>query len=490
MTRAMERLIVSGSIGAPGDASDETPIGWALSRLGLDDEARNGDLSVPLELDRGEATVVLRVDRGQPEAPVEAPVSVEVPAAEPGQLALFEGSGEALLPPAPRLRELTVLPEPPLHRVSRLSYSALSLFERCSYRYYAERVAGMKPRAVGAWERGRGRACIRPRSVTPCIARSSRSTSRRRRPPGRPARRRPRVVSGGHRARARPGRDARLRRTALVARRADRGSRRRASRAAVRVRPRRRAAQRTPRRPLARGPRALVLDYKTNVLDGRVPRDVVEDEYRAQRLVYALACFRAGADDVEIVYQFLDAPEDVVSASYTRGRRRRARAGARGGDRADPRRGLQADPEPVRVLGVPRTRSGLRRARALWPRTRRRMTRGSSRTRAEPPRVPFPRADRGALRHPRQPPGAGGGPRRPSVREPRTRSCAVAISWPARCRASASSGCRHSTRTCVSSAATATARLPRAMTMQVAGAAVGSGRSSRPKCTAGRSRWS
>ena len=49
--------------------------------------------------------------------------------------------------PAPRgyrLPELAPLPAPPLHRVRRLSYSALALFERCSYRYYAERVAGLR----------------------------------------------------------------------------------------------------------------------------------------------------------------------------------------------------------------------------------------------------------------------------------------------------------------------------------------------------------
>jgi ATP-dependent helicase/nuclease subunit A len=64
------------------------------------------------------------------------------------------------------------------------------------------------------------------------------------------------------------------------------------------------------------GPRALVLDYKTNVLDGRDPTDVVESEYRAQRSVYALACLRAGAEEVEVVYQFLEAPEAIVSSTY------------------------------------------------------------------------------------------------------------------------------------------------------------------------------
>ena len=89
---------------------------------------------------------MLRLDGGQSDpVPVTEPEPDAAPVPESGQLALFEGSGEALPPPAPRLRELTVVPEPPLHRVSRLSYSALSLFERCSYRYYAERVAGMRP---------------------------------------------------------------------------------------------------------------------------------------------------------------------------------------------------------------------------------------------------------------------------------------------------------------------------------------------------------
>jgi hypothetical protein len=64
--------------------------------------------------------------------------------------------------------------------------------------------------------------------------------------------------------------------------------------------------------------RALVVDYKTNLLGELSPADVVEDEYRIQRLVYALACFRAGADEVEIVYLFLERPEEPVSASFTR----------------------------------------------------------------------------------------------------------------------------------------------------------------------------
>ena len=66
------------------------------------------------------------------------------------------------------------------------------------------------------------------------------------------------------------------------------------------------------------GPRALVLDYKTNSLAERTPEEIVEADYRLQRLVYALACFRAGADEVEVVYHFLERPDAVVSTTFER----------------------------------------------------------------------------------------------------------------------------------------------------------------------------
>jgi hypothetical protein len=67
------------------------------------------------------------------------------------------------------------------------------------------------------------------------------------------------------------------------------------------------------------GTRALVLDYKSNVLDGADPADVVEHEYRLQRLVYALVCLRDGAEEVEVAYSFLERPESPVSALFTAG---------------------------------------------------------------------------------------------------------------------------------------------------------------------------
>jgi ATP-dependent helicase/nuclease subunit A len=66
------------------------------------------------------------------------------------------------------------------------------------------------------------------------------------------------------------------------------------------------------------GDRALVLDYKTNSLEEAAPEEIVEHEYRVQRLVYALACFRAGAQEVEVVYHFLERPDAVVATTFRR----------------------------------------------------------------------------------------------------------------------------------------------------------------------------
>ena len=141
MTRAIDRLIVSGSID-PGRASDaETPIGWVLERLGPEELERAGD--APLEIVRDDARLVLRVDRFRPTAPARRGRREDE---EETQLSLF-AAGEAVplrieVPPLPELEPVPAAPE---YRIRRLSYSALALFERCSYRFYAERIAGMRP---------------------------------------------------------------------------------------------------------------------------------------------------------------------------------------------------------------------------------------------------------------------------------------------------------------------------------------------------------
>jgi ATP-dependent helicase/nuclease subunit A len=65
--------------------------------------------------------------------------------------------------------------------------------------------------------------------------------------------------------------------------------------------------------------RALVVDYKSNTLeDDEEPGEIVAHSYALQRLVYALAAFRAGADEVEVAYQFLERPDDPVLTTFTR----------------------------------------------------------------------------------------------------------------------------------------------------------------------------
>ena len=320
MTRAKERLIVSGSIGEAVDASDETPIGWVLNRLCLRDDARSGAANGPVEVERGAATVLLRVDRGQPDpAPPVVLDTVPLSIAPNGQLALFEGSGEAIPAPAPRLHELAVVPEPPLHRVARLSYSAISLFERCSYRYYAERIVGMRP---APWDRTNGSGSglgLHATELGDAVHRLLERVDLAR--PAVPADLRDLVPAWYPAASESAVRQIERHVCAycdstLAARIAGLEG--------VRV-----------ERPFAfevddvllngrldvlwrSGPEALVLDYKTNLMDGRAPAAVVEDEYRLQRIVYALACFRAGADDVEVVYQFLESPEEIVSERFSR----------------------------------------------------------------------------------------------------------------------------------------------------------------------------
>ena len=60
----------------------------------------------------------------------------------------------------------------------------------------------------------------------------------------------------------------------------------------------------------------LVVDYKTDPLEGRSPAEVLGERYAVQRTIYALACLLAGAPRVEVVYCFLEDPADLVSSVF------------------------------------------------------------------------------------------------------------------------------------------------------------------------------
>jgi ATP-dependent helicase/nuclease subunit A len=311
MTRAIDRLIVSGSIDPERKADERTPIGWVLGRLDCVEELAAGD--GPVELEREGARVLVRVDRGVADAiPAEAPL-LET---ERGQLALFTPDAMPPLPPlAPALAPIQTLPEPPLHDVRRLSYSALALFDRCSYRYYAERVAGMRPaRAHGTVP---GQAGLVATEIGDAVHRLLELVDLR--APAQPDVEQVRLWYPAVT-------DEELERIgAFVAAYCE-------SALAARIATLDGAR---PERPFAfehdgvllhgrldvlhvDGGRALVLDYKTNSLAEGTPEEIVDADYRLQRVVYALACFRAGLDEVEVVYHFLERPDAVVSTLYRR----------------------------------------------------------------------------------------------------------------------------------------------------------------------------
>src|SRR6266576_2289620 len=106
MTRAIDRLIVSGAIGE-GGADAGTPIGWVLDRLDareLDDAGAE-----PLEIERGGARLLLRVDRFTEES--QAVAEPDVPFEEE-QLELFAVSSNddaTVEAPAPVLALLVPL---------------------------------------------------------------------------------------------------------------------------------------------------------------------------------------------------------------------------------------------------------------------------------------------------------------------------------------------------------------------------------------------
>jgi ATP-dependent helicase/nuclease subunit A len=301
MTRAIDRLIVSGAID-PGSAADEsTPIGWVLARLGCDAEL-DAAAEAPVELVRGDARLLLRVERFSPVVEPEAPAlpPAESPAIQE-QLSLFAGDGPVeALPAAPILPALEPIPAPPLHRVRRLSFTGLSTFEQCSYKYYARYVVGMKERRPSA-AGGEGLAATDIGTAVHALLERDDA--------GLPQ--------------AAPEELERIER--LVA--AWRGSELGARVAALD------AVEREPHFTFehdgvllhgfidvlhrADG-RALVVDYKTNLLGELAPAEVVEHEYRLQRLVYALACFRDGAEEVEVVYSFLEQADAPVAHTFRR----------------------------------------------------------------------------------------------------------------------------------------------------------------------------
>jgi ATP-dependent exoDNAse (exonuclease V) beta subunit len=314
MTRAADRLIVSGAVDREKAADASTPIGWVLGRLRADEElAAAGD--EPVELERGEARLLIRVDRHS--AGDDEPV-VDAPTFEEGQLALFAELADVAPLPAivPALPVLEQPAAPPLHRVRRLSFTALAQFDSCSYKYYAMRVAGMKElppaRIAGIGEGG-----LAATEIGDAAHRLLEQVDLAE--PVAPDLEQVRIwypaVTGEELERIR----------LFVANYCESELARR-----VAALPGMRKEQHFTFEHDGvllhgfldafhlRDGRALVVDYKTNTLAEASPEEIVEKDYRLQRLVYALASFRAGAEEVEVAYHFIERPDAIVSTTFTR----------------------------------------------------------------------------------------------------------------------------------------------------------------------------
>jgi ATP-dependent exoDNAse (exonuclease V) beta subunit len=295
MTRAVDRLIVAGSLDETRREASRSPIGWVLASLGV--SLAGGDTVV----DAGGTPVSVRVDRAAEGTPPAAPSTGE-------QLALFAPAGAGAAAASLELPALAPVPEPPPFVLRRLSYSALALYERCSYRFWLERVAGLLPverrtrnghEGLAATELG---DAVHAALELGLDGREAADAARNRYPG------------------ATDGDVERIEELVRAWRECELGGRI----ASLPVR---------PEHPFAfehdgvllhgrydvyhrEGGTALVVDFKTNRLDGARPAEVVETEYRLQQRLYALAALRGGAEQVEVVFVFLERADEPVAATF------------------------------------------------------------------------------------------------------------------------------------------------------------------------------
>jgi ATP-dependent helicase/nuclease subunit A len=358
MTRARERLILSGATRFDGwtGAASQTgggPVAWIapafVPELGRLIGAGGGILAT------GSGRVQLRIATPEGTAAAEA-VALAAPSPSPSEEpSPLEAPGAAPGPPAGPLTPVPAsAPGPP---VATLSYSALNEYERCGYRFYAERVlrlpardaaglpaqdaaglpaqdaTGLAAEDVGgppaaadqniAARAGSERGILlhallerlnfrAPLAPTPEAVRAA-ALAAGLRPPG--PREADELVSIVERFAASP----------LRSRLARINDARREQRFAF---PWSGVLITGAIDVLAREPGGLTLivDYKSERIGAENPERIVSAAYGTQRLIYALAALHAGAAQVEVAYCFLESPEVPVTMTHARSDRPRLEA--------------------------------------------------------------------------------------------------------------------------------------------------------------------
>jgi ATP-dependent exoDNAse (exonuclease V) beta subunit len=356
LTRARERLVLSG-VADFGDWPEEgrgtPPVNWLAVELcpRLPELGRSGPgvLTVAAEEGAPELRLTLSAPGAYREV-LRPPGAAPAPgAAAPAGPPAGGPTGTVAEPsrPAPRV---AAAPLPPT-----LSYTSLSLLERCGYRYYLERVLRMpeEQRAAGAPAAGalpaRERGTLVHRVLETLEFGSDEAPGVER------------IAAAAAELGLRAGEQELEGIAALIA-----GAL--ASPLAARI-----AASRSvraehpfafgigPEAPLVTGVidalceetdgTVLVVDYKSDRIEpGTDPEALVERDYGAQRLLYALAMLREGALVVEVAHWFLERPAEPALARYTVAERAALEEELAGRLRADWQDPFAVSPRPHRGL--------------------------------------------------------------------------------------------------------------------------------------------
>jgi ATP-dependent helicase/nuclease subunit A len=321
-TRAKERLVLSGATdleGRPEPQELREPMRWIWRGFcpGLPEDGAEG-----VHVDRREGREVrVRWTRCTPDTldallgPADLSPTIPEPEAPPA----YE---------QPEL-ELGVVPVPRALPVSRLSYSGLEAYRRCSYRFYLERVLRLSAVEPPAREELADRAGL-PALLRGTLVHALLEGLDFRRPRV-PTEAEVAALIERHGADVRSEDVADLR--AMVGRfiGSELGARLGRARNVRRELPF--AFTLVPPEAGGRsllvngvvdvhateGDGALIVDYKSDPLEGRDPEAHCTDAYATQRLVYGLAALRSGAPRVAVVHCFLERPQQPATAEYRAG---------------------------------------------------------------------------------------------------------------------------------------------------------------------------